>query len=167
MTKQKIDPRLSGPEPRFRTAYGPHLRVKFESRGPSMTKQAMQDECDINNIMHKYEATGLLDHVNRHHGDYGEFIGYEDYHSSLNAILAADAAFVSLPAQVRSRFGNSAAAFLEFTQDPNNQDAMIEMGLATRRPPPAADEPQEGPPAPKAAPPSTEPDKAPTPSKEG
>lgn len=93
----------------------------------------MADACDIGNVMKKYEATGLLTHVNTHQGQYGNFIGYEDYHASLNQIISAQAAFNSIPANIRARFNNDAATFLEFVQDPANGEELIKLGLATPR----------------------------------
>src|SRR6185369_4770159 len=33
----------------------------------SMTKQSFKDECDINNIVRRFEATGIVDHINAAH----------------------------------------------------------------------------------------------------
>jgi len=111
-------------------------RVCLDPEGHSLAKQSFQKECDINNIMKKFEKTGIINHLNTHSGGYGNYIGYEDYHSSLNKILQADAAFTSLPSLVRSKFHNDPAKFLEYAQNPDNLEGMREMGLA----PPATPE---------------------------
>ncbi len=125
----------------FRTAYGPPHRVAFECDPVSLAKQSMADECNINNIMAKYQKTGLLDHVNKYSGEYGEAIGHQDYHESMNQVLAAQAAFESLPSGLRSRFQNSPEAFINFVDDPDNIPELIEMGLLEAPP-----EPVEAPP---------------------
>jgi len=117
-----------------------------------MTKQSFQDETNVNNIMAKYLQTGLLDHVNKHQGNYGDFINAPDYHTAMNRITAADQAFQTIPSDIRKKFANSASEFLEFVQNPENEDEMRELGLL----PPAApkEEPsdEQEPPAPEAAP---------------
>jgi hypothetical protein len=42
--------------------------------------------------------------------------------------------FMSLPAKIRSRFQNDPGAFLDFVQNPENRDEMIELGLAKAQP---------------------------------
>jgi len=110
---------------RHRTYFGNSLR---------RTKQSFKDECDVNNIMRKFEKTGLIDHVNNHQGEYGQFIGFDDYHTSLNQIQDAEASFMTIPAKIRAKFDNSAGKFLAFAQNPDNLPKMVEMGLAKARP---------------------------------
>lgn len=109
-------------------------RYQMIPEGHSLCKQSFQKECDINNIMKKFEKNGLVNHLNTHSGGYGNYIGYEDYHQSLNKILAADAAFQALPAQARKKFNNDPATFLEYAQNPDNLPGMREMGLAPPEP---------------------------------
>lgn len=125
----------------IRTAYGPRFRVGFDTDGPSMAHQSFKAECDINTIMARYQKSGLLTHVNEHRGDYGQFIGFQDYHSAMNAILDAEHAFASLPASLRRRFDHDPAEFLRFVHDPANGEEMISLGLAVRRPTEVAGEP--------------------------
>lgn len=125
--------------------FRPHPRVHPES-GPGRTKQSFADESNINIIMKRYEKTGVLDHFNQHQGDYGDFIAAPDYHTAMNMIRDAGEMFMEIPATVRAQFKNDPAAFLAFVQDPDNTDAMIEMGLA--RPAPVPDQeitPKEAP----------------------
>lgn len=104
-------------------------RVTIKFTKPSMTQQSFKDECDINNIMAKYERTGIVDHVSQFQGQYGDFIGFPDYHTAMNAIRQADEMFMTLPSSIRERFNNSAEAFLQFAQDPDNYEEMVRMGL--------------------------------------
>lgn len=119
-----------------RQIYGPYDEkppVRFECTGPTMAKQSMAAECDINLIMAKYEKTGLISHVKEHGGTYGNFISDVDYHNGCNAIIAAQNMFESLPAGVRKKFDNDPANFLAFVQDPDKEKDLIEMGLASPR----------------------------------
>jgi len=134
----------------------PHDRVQLDP-GEGRTKQSFAEESNINLIMAKYEKTGMLDHLNTHRGDYANFIGAEDYHTSMNLIREAGEAFMTIPAGVRARFDNDPARFLAFVQNEKNLDEMIEMGLARKGGPeaPGGPEPKtpEDPPLPVDPPP--------------
>lgn len=122
--------------------YRPHDRVQLHP-GPGRTKQSFADESNINIIMKRYEKTGMLDHLNRFDGQYGDFIEAPDYHTAMNAIREAGELFMTIPAGVRAKFENDPAKFLAFVQDEKNHEEMVEMGLARQKlvePPP---EPQK------------------------
>ncbi|AXL14674.1 internal scaffolding protein [Microviridae sp.] len=128
-------------QPKFQTPFN-NRRVRFSTSGPSMTHQSMKAECDINNIMRKYERDGIISHRNTYEGQYGDFTDLpQDYQSSLNAVIDAQEMFLTLPARVRAKFENDPASFLEFVSDPRNQDEMIDLGLASRSPSVLEDEP--------------------------
>ena len=94
----------------------------------SLTVQDAADECDINYIVRRYGITGQLPTA-LHPPTYGDFVGISDYQTALNAINAADDAFMEMPANVRSRFDNDAGKFVEFCSDPANRDEMLKLGL--------------------------------------
>ncbi|WNK13740.1 MAG: internal scaffolding protein [Microvirus sp.] len=130
----------------------------------SLTKQSFADDCDINNIMRKYERTGVLDHVGMTVPQYGEYMGSMSYQESLNAILYAQDQFSDLPAELRARFGNDPAQLLAFVEDPANLEEGVKLGLFS---PPGSIAPQPPSEPPAAAP---VPDTAPaerTPAKAG
>jgi phage internal scaffolding protein len=123
--------------PSFRKAYDKSSRYTFSTTGPSLTHQSMAPECDINTIMKKYEKTGILEHRNNFEGQYADFTNTpSDYHESMNAVIAADEMFQTLPSGVRRRFHNDPGYFLDFVGNPANQDEIIKLGLATRVPEP-------------------------------
>lgn len=97
--------------------------------GKSMTKQSFKNETNINNIMSKYEKTGVIDHLSQHNGSYGDFSNVPSFHEALNMIKHSEHMFQNLPANIRKHFNNDPAEFLEFYDDPDNHDATIEMGL--------------------------------------
>lgn len=119
-------------------------RVQKFFPNKTRAQQSFVPECDINTIMSRYAQTGIVEHLNRVGGSYGNFIGYQDYQTSMNQIMEAQEAFMSLPAAVRLRFKNDPAQFLAFAQDPSNQEEMISLGMATRKPQEAPDEPGPG-----------------------
>lgn len=136
----------------------PHA-ITFPDKG--RTKQSHRDECDINQIMKRFEKTGMIEHTNQFQGNYGNFTEVPpDYQSAVDLVRAADEMFLTIPAKVRSVFDNDAGRFLAFVQDPANVEQMYELGLAKRPPtPPAPETPAEPPKAAKAAdPPATPPE---------
>lgn len=106
----------------IRSRYSPRVEVLSNTTGVSMAKQSAAAECDINNIMRKYKATGLISHINARQALFGEFEGPEDYQDAMNAVLAAQEAFGLLPAAVRDRFQNDPAALIAFVADANNRE---------------------------------------------
>jgi len=114
---------------KFKTAYGKKPRVIQDCGTISRTKQSFKDECDINNILKKYQKSNLLEHVNTHQGDYSDLGDQLSYQESLNIIINAKNSFNTLPSSIRKQFENDPAQFLAFVSNPDNAPAMEEMGL--------------------------------------
>lgn len=138
--------------------FGDRVSVKSLPRGESRVQRSFIDETNINTIMSRFERTGMIEHVNRHQGQYGDFTVLPDFHTALNKIREAEEMFLTLPAKVRKKFANDVGGFLAFVSDPANEDEMRELGLlpSKRQPenPAAAVEPQGETPAPEAAEPA-------------
>ncbi len=109
---------------------GPRVQVDFKGKG--LTKQSMRDECNINLIVARYVRTGCVDHLATYGSSYG-FATSVSFHEAMNVITKADQMFLDLPAEVRRRFNGEPGEFLDFVQNPENQEEMIKMGLANRR----------------------------------
>ena len=92
------------PNTAFRTLTSPRKRVSTVNTDPSLTKQNHKAECDIN-----------------------------DYQESMNIVAKAQSMFNQLPSQIRNEFDNDPSLFLDFVQDPQNEDQLVEMGLANPR----------------------------------
>lgn len=127
-SEKTTSPKIMGP-------YSPHNRVRTPVVGTSLAKQSMADECDINNIMKQFDKTGLLAHVTTFNGDYAELPSEIDFHQAMTNLTEASAAFESLPAKIRNKFHNNPAEFLEFVHNDENEEALIDLGLAKRAPP--------------------------------
>lgn len=106
--------------------------------------QEFADECDINTIMSRYENDGILDHVNNFQGSYGDFTSAQDYQSSLNQVIEAEAAFMDLPANIRARFGNDPAQLIGFLESDRAEDIAesVKLGLRVAQEPPSTPEPK-------------------------
>jgi len=100
---------------------------------PSLAQQHARDETDINTIVKRFGLTGELP-SNVRTPTYGDFSDAMDYHTSLNAVRAADAAFMQLPADIRNRFNNDAGAFVDFCSDENNRAEAEKLGLVPSTP---------------------------------
>lgn len=119
---------------KFRTAYGERDRQTIEFTEPSLTKQAFRDQCEIHNILKRYQRTGIIEHVTRHQASYGDVSG-ADFHEAQLTIAKAKTLFQELPAAAREHFGHDPAKFLEFTEDLDEPKLALlaELGLAKPR----------------------------------
>lgn len=142
-----------------------HVTGEYKKPVPR-TKQEFREQCDINNVIKQFTATGQINHISAAaaRGAFMDLPDDLDYQSSLNIVLKAEESFMALPAKVRDRFDNDPATFLAFVDDPKNADELVKLGI--RNPPPRASEPAPGaggaggtPPAPSTPPASPEPPK--------
>lgn len=107
----------------------------------SRTKQADKDSCDINQIMKRFEKTGVLPEMIKGNPQYGDFSSGLSYQESLNIVMHAQEQFNALSARVRERFGNDPKVFLDFATDPVNGPEMVKLGLAVaKKAPPEIEE---------------------------
>jgi phage internal scaffolding protein len=123
--------------PFLRTPYNYDTNAASDESGlaceePSLAQQHFKDECDINNILRQFNITGLLPESPLS-PRYGDFTGITDYHSALNAVMAAEDGFMALPADIRSRFMNDPEQLIEFLNDPANKDEAIQLGLVDKK----------------------------------
>lgn len=123
-------------KPKFRSAYdgqGYKNPMTFldENGEPekSLTEQCHKDMCDVNNIIRKYDKTGLLEHVNEHQAYYGDYTEVDEYREALNKVITAQNMFDELPSDLRRRFGNDPGQYFEFVSNPENRDEMVRLGM--------------------------------------
>ena len=95
---------------------------------PSLAQQQFKDETDINNILRQFNITGILPEAPLS-PRYGDFTGIVDYHTALNAVIAAEDGFMELPADLRARFQNDPENLINFLNDESNKDEAIKLGL--------------------------------------
>lgn len=107
-------------------------------RDEGKTVQEQRDDADINVIVKRFGLTGQLSQVRpkipleQDFRESGEF----DLGAALRYVRAADAAFMSYPADVRGRFDNDPAKFCAFVEDPANKDECIRLGILAKDPVP-------------------------------
>lgn len=94
----------------------------------SLAKQAFAEECDINTIVRRFGITGELPQGVRM-PTYGDFTTVVDFQTAMNAIVSARESFEEMPADVRYRFHNDPAEFVDFCSDPANRAEAEKLGL--------------------------------------
>lgn len=142
------------------------IRVMLTCKDKTRTIQSAKKECDINEIMANWKRTGVISHGQTQAPRYDDLtVVAGDYHTATNEILAADEAFMALPAAVRKSFHNNPGELLDNLEEPATLEILHDAGLLNperekpkdeklsptapeRDPPPAA----PAPPAPPSAP---------------
>lgn len=122
--------------PRSRGAvYGPE-ESKVDQVGDGYT--------NVNDIMKRFDRMPSAEELHAAGitpgGFYGDFIGAPDFEQALQIANAGKAQFAMLPATWRAHFNHDPKEFLAFVTNPENGDALIEMGL--RKPKPLEEKPQ-------------------------
>lgn len=134
--------------PKIRNKFSTFAREPFVSTAPDRTQQHLRDEVNINNIIAKYNKTGIIEHVTRNRLKYGEFADLADYATNLDKVAKAQQSFETLPATLRNEFKNSIEGFFEFIRKPENKEQCVKWGIfdPPKDPKPAA--PAAGEPSP-------------------
>lgn len=101
-----------------------------------LTEQSHKSEVNINNIVKRHgmdliAKTALLKTPEYVFDD----VTGNDFTEAMLKVTKAQQQFDAMPSQIRKKFDNSAAQFMDFVQNPDNTDALIDMGLAKRVPP--------------------------------
>lgn len=89
--------------------------------GPGRTKQEFKKDVDVNLIVRNFQRTGTIKFQNKYEPQYMD-VDPIDYQDALNTVIQAQNMFDDLPAVFRKRFNYDPAQFLEFIQDPANED---------------------------------------------
>lgn len=106
------------------------LATGLECLDATLAVQSTKDEADINIIVRRFGVTGMLPQGVRvpQFSDFGDYVF--DYRTAVEAIAMAEDSFMSMTAEVRSRFDNDPQKFLEFCGKPENLEEMRKLGLA-------------------------------------
>lgn len=112
----------------------------------SLVQQHLKEEADINTIVRRFGITGQMP-FGPTGGMYGDFTGFPtDYLAALEVVDRADAAFMSLPAEVRERFHNNPAELVEFANSRSYEDFVAATTVAPGAAP--VEQPAAGAPSP-------------------
>lgn len=115
-------------------------------RKPSRTAQQFAAEADINNLLKRYQNTGIFyDPVTMAKAaarpTFGDFSTEVDFMTAQNIVVQAREAFEALPSNVRDRFANDPGALLDFLSKEENNEEAYKLGLKVRPVEPAPVEP--------------------------
>lgn len=96
------------------------------------TEQGHKKECDVNEIIKKYDRTGLISHISRIEAKFGDLTG-ADFKTMQDKVANAMSMFEELPAHIKNRFEQSPAKLLEFMEHKENREEAIKLGLIDSR----------------------------------
>lgn len=108
------------------------------NKEPTMTKQALVENADINKIIKKHGISHVLTNMTNLEVLYGEITSH-DLQEAMQMNIDAEKAFMEVPADIRKKFGNDAGAFIDYATNAENLEQMRDWGLAP--PPPKEPEP--------------------------
>lgn len=97
--------------------------------GESLTLQAEAENADITLIMQKYAKTGIITAPIKNNPVYGDYSTMPSFHEAQNIISKAHEQFDGLPLNLKKRFQNDPAQFLEFVHNDQNYDEALKLGL--------------------------------------
>lgn len=104
-------------------------RVKHVCSKVKLTDQSDAAAADINNIMKKYQQTGVLPQVKAglaRYVDNTQLVSLEVAH---DMVQNAKALFMELPSQVRKLMDNDPTKLVDFINDKENEDICYKYGI--------------------------------------
>jgi hypothetical protein len=136
--KQHIKTTIAGIEDAIKNAQPGNI-VLLDSKGKVLkqvvkceedtrTDQSYGELTNIKTLVSKTEAKGLLRASTKWEGEMDDFPAY-DYQEAQFQIARAKTMFESLPSGIRVKFENDPVKFVTFANNPDNAQAMIDMGL--------------------------------------
>jgi len=105
--------------PRIETPVGTRSRVKA----------SLAAATDVNAIMRKYKASGILAHVNAKMPRYGDFTNAVDFHQAMTQVKRAQELFDALPSEIRNKCKNDPGQLLDMVYNPEREEEVRALGL--------------------------------------
>lgn len=139
---------------------GKERRVSISKWPKSKTEQHHIADTHLPSIMIRYGEPAVYEMAaQRITGQYADLTGAPDFQEAQNCLAKARTEFEKIPAEIRAQFHNDPTWFADFASDPENKEALMELGFdASYLPDPVATLPVED----IAAPPLTTEPAAPT-----
>ena len=130
-----------------RKRYQTHFDQK-DSASKSRTIQSQSADADINKILAKFRATGIINSLNEAELQFRDVSEFTDLKDALNQAKEAEAAFMRLPSKVREVFDHDPVVWLDTAHDADKRQALVDMGVIDAPTPPPAPEPVDPAPPP-------------------
>lgn len=119
---------------KFQHAYSDGVRSSdLKCEDPSLTQQQFAEDADINVMMQRFGVTGQMPSSIRM-PTFGDFTGVGDYRAAMDLVVRAQSEFMTLPPDMRARFGNDPHQLIAFLEDPKNVDEARQLGLVNAAP---------------------------------
>lgn len=110
-------------------------RVGLKCPEDVITEQAHKAEVDINNIVKRHGVDLIAKTQQLQSAEYvWDDIQGNDFQEAMLKVTKAQQNFDAMPSKVRKQFNNNPAEFMDFVQNPQNAEKLVEMGLAQREP---------------------------------
>nr|UXQ87943.1 MAG: internal scaffolding protein [Microvirus sp.] len=106
----------------------------------SRTQTHFADECDINQIVKRYQDHQILDHLQTTQAQYG-YAPAISFTEAMQTVALANEKFMELPSEIRKAFNNDTANFLDAADDPTQRPKFEQLGLLEPLPTSSPDEP--------------------------
>lgn len=113
------------------------IRVRTINEEPTKTDQTQKEQCDINNIMKRYNKkiqnvdSPILE---KYAGSFFDSSQKPTYQTALNTLIEARNTFENLPSHLRKKFGNDPANMISYLQDSSNNEEAQKLGLKIKPP---------------------------------
>ena len=114
-----------------RGSWTPYERKRLECLDKSKTKQSDAKDADVNQIIKKALRNGVLPDPSKP-AIYADLSTGQNFMDSMALVLNAQEQFQALPSEIRSEFHNDPAEFLDFANDPANNQRLIDLGVKER-----------------------------------
>lgn len=105
------------------------VSTPLDSFEESITEQHHELETDINKIIAR-NGLELRQDVNILQNLRFDDVQNNDFQEMMNMLITGREAFASLPSDIRKYFDNDPAQFLDFVNNPDSHDQLVEWGLA-------------------------------------
>lgn len=99
-------------------------RVQTVNDLPSMTVQSDRNRADIQEILRKYRAVGIVDHMREVDLAFRDVSEFEDYADMARQAKEAEMAFMRLPSRLREVFDHDVGRWLDAAHDPEKLEAL-------------------------------------------
>ena len=116
-------------EPGVYTFINPDTKkVKVLTKCEEKSNVEQSHRTEIKKMVADAESRGLLRASVKFEGEMDDFPNY-DFQDAQYKMAYAQSMFESLPSGIRAKFENNPAKFMDFANNPNNAQEMVQMGL--------------------------------------
>lgn len=105
------------------------IGIRTINNEPDLAQQQYAKQCDVNEIMRKYEKDGTITHIAKNPGRYQQLGEPTDLLDAQMRVIRAEEAFMSLPASLRAKCDHQPANFLRMLEDGSNDEELIKLGI--------------------------------------